>query len=476
MLDLFLSLTEIRIKHDETIPYFMIDLSPILDNVPRWDRFLTVDEQNVETRKLAEEYESVELLELGPSTMGEQILCLKIGEGRFNAFIHGFPNSEEPYGGNHLTYLSRALAENPQVTEQLDYTWYLIKCSDPDAARRNEEFQKGPLDPLNFSLNYYRTPHSITPDGCFPFRYGPLDLNNPTAETRAMMKLIDNVKMSFLSSLHMMKWGGITYMVPHRCPELYADLQNSAKRFNIFLRKRPGTMLAPGIMHAQYLQPARNWVRHYAEGNNNIEPIKGCDIYEYVQVWNPDSFIIIPECCLWYDPRMLDDRESDTTLGEALSYGNDKINEANKFLLELWEEGESILETETPWKKMTWENIEPLIEKYTNVSNPPFKFNPKVHARKATVAEKIGIEGHDDLYRMFNLGGMYKMFDEEAKASGNEKAEELKQRAYDKLGNYDKFLHENYEIVNTPIHNLVGMSIGALLHASQYTKSLVRNP
>ncbi len=454
----------------------MIDLSPILDNVPHWDLFLTVDEQNEETRKLAEEYESVELLELGPSTMGEQILCLKIGEGRFNAFIHGFPNSEEPYGGTHLTYLSRALAENPEITEKLDYTWYLVKCSDPDAARRNEEFQKGPLDPLNFSINYYRTPHSITPDGCFPFRYGPLDLNNPTAETRAMMKLIDNVKMSFLSSLHMMKWGGITYMVPHRCPELYADLQNSAKRFNIFLRKRPGTMLAPGIMHAQYLQPARNWVRHYAEGNKNIEPIQGCDIYEYVQVWNPDSFIIIPECCLWYEPRMLDDRESDSTLGEALSYGNDKINEANNFLLKLWKEGEPVLDTETPWKKMTWENIKPLIEKYTNVSNPPFKFNPKVHARKATVAEKIGIEGHDDLYRMFNLGGMYKMFDEEAKASGNEKAEELKQRAYDKLINYDKFLHKNYEIVNTPIHNLVGMSIGALLHASQYTKNLVRNP
>lgn len=134
------------------------------------------------------------------------------------------------------------------------------------------------------------------------------------------------------------------------------------------------------------------------------------------------------------------------------------------------------METETPWKRMTWENVEPLIAKYTNVSNPPFKFNPKVHARKATVAEKIGIEGHDDLYRMFNLGGMYKMFDEEAKATGNDKALELKQRIHDKLAVYDKFLHENYTIVNTPIHNLVGMSIGALLATSQYTKTLVRNP
>jgi hypothetical protein len=235
-------------------------------------------------------------------------------------------------------------------------------------------------------------------------------------------------------------------------------------------------MLAPGIMHAQYLQPARNYIRHYAAGNHNLEPINGCDSYEYAQIWNPDSFIIIPECCLWYEPRMLDDRESDTTLGEAFEYGNGKMNEANNFLLDTWKEAEPHLKTDTPWKKMTWENVEPLIAKYTNVSNPPFKFNPKVHARKATVAEKIGIEGHDDLYRMFNLGGMYKMFDEEVKASGSEKAQELKDRCHDRLVEYDKFLHGEYDIVNTPIRNLVGMSIGAVLEASQYTRGLVRNP
>jgi hypothetical protein len=152
------------------------------------------------------------------------------------------------------------------------------------------------------------------------------------------------------------------------------------------------------------------------------------------------------------------------------------MNEANNFLLDTWKEAEPHLKTDTPWKQMTWENVEPLIAKYTNVSNPPFKFNPKVHARKATVAEKIGIEGHDDLYRMFNLGGMYKMFDEEVKASGSEKAQELKDRCHDRLAEYDKFLHAEYEIVNTPIRNLVGMSIGAVLEASQYTRGLVRNP
>ena len=70
----------------------------------------------------------MELMDIGKSTMGESILCLKIGEGKYNAFIHGFPNCEEPYGGNHLTYLSEALAEHDEIREALDYTWYLVKC------------------------------------------------------------------------------------------------------------------------------------------------------------------------------------------------------------------------------------------------------------------------------------------------------------------------------------------------------------
>ena len=453
----------------------MPDYSPILDNIPEWDRFLTVDEQNDESRRLADEFpDRVELMDLGSSTEGESIYCLKIGDGKYNAFIHGFPNSEEPYGGNLLTYFSRALAENPELTEAMDYTWYLVKCSDPDAARRNEGFQKGPLTPLNFSLNYYRTPQSITPEGCFPFRYGPLDIDSPTAETRAMMNLIDRVRMSFLSSLHMMKWGGVGFMVPHPCPELYADLQNTAKRFDVFLMKRPGTMLAPGVLHAAYLQSARNWVRHHAAGNRNIEAIQGCEIYEYVQVLNPNAFIVVPECCIWYDPRMLDDRAGDTTLGEALSYANEVTDRARQFELKIWREAEPHLKTETPYREMVWKTIEPLIAQYTNVSNPPFEPDPKHYGRKITVAEKIGIEAHDDLYRMFSLGGMYRMLEEEYRATASGAIEHLRAEVHQQLLEYDCFLHENYDVVNTPINNLVGMGIGTLLHAAQYTKSLER--
>jgi len=453
----------------------MTDLYALLEDLPKFDSFVTVDEQIAAARRLAAEYpEGVQLLELGPSTSGEQIYCLKVGEGRFNAFVHGFPNSEEPYGGNLVGELARLLAANPSLSRDLDYTWYLVMCSDPDGARRNEAFQRGPMTPLNFSLNYYRTPHSITPDACFPFRYGPLDLNAPTAETRAMMSLLDRVPMTFLSGLHMMKWGGISYMVPHACPELYPGLQEAARRFGVFLRKRPGTMLAPGIMHAAYLQPARNWVRHWAAGNRNLEPISGCDLYEYVQVINPNAFMLIPECCLWYDPRMLDDRPSGANLGDALSYADAVTDAAEAFVLDLWREATPHLAVDTPWRVMVAEKMAARIEQHTNVSNPPFEFERRVRERPISVAEKIGIEGHDDIYRMFDLGGMYKVLEEEHMATGQAALAKLRDRARERLIEYDAFLHRNYDVVNTPIRSLVGMGIGALIEGARYAKTLER--
>jgi len=451
------------------------DFSPVLDGIPDWEKYLTVDQIREEAARLVSEYPSkVELIDLGKSTEGESIICLKVGDGKYNALIHGFPNSEEPYGGNLLTYLARALVENPEVIEALDYTWYLVPCSDPDAARLNEGYQAGKNTVLNYCMNYYRTPVSISPELCFPIRFGPLDLNNPVPETKALMKVMDKVKLHFISSLHMMKWGGISYMVPFECPELYADLQNATQRFNIFLRKRPGTMLAPGMMWAEYLTAARNWIRHYATGNTNIEPIKGSQMLEYGQQYNPHMFIMIPECCHWYDPRMLDDRPSDTTIGEAFEYGDGKMREMEEFILDLWKRAEPDLKHDTVFRRMMQEDIDPLIRKYTNVSNPPFRFSDDYLKRKATIAQKIGIEGHDDLYRMFWLGGLVRTFDLEYEKSENNNIKALREEAYTKLAEWDKFLHENYEVIHHPIRDLVGMSIGALLSSAEYAKRLQR--
>ena len=450
----------------------MLDFLNILEEVPKWSSYLTVDELHQGNAELVNEYPGkVDLIGLGNSNNGEIIDCLKIGEGRYKALIHGFPNCEEPFGGNLLDYLAKALVQDDELRDSLDYTWYLIKCSDPDGARLNEGFHKGPHTPMNFTLNYYRTPNSRTPESCFPFRFGPLDLNNPVPETEALMKLMNRVPFHFVSSLHMMKWGGITYEVPHPCPELYAPFWDMAKRFNVFLRKRPGTTITPGVMQAAYLTPARGYLKHWAKGDTNIEPIQGCYIYEYGQIINPHMFMMIPECCIWYDPAMWNDSPSETSLGESLRYANTRDNEVNNYMLNVWNEALSYLDTQSPFRALMEEWIGPIVKKYTNVSNPPFSLDQRLHSRKITVAEKIGIEGRSDLYRLFYLGGLIRTFDVELSKGEKEKIAVLRENVMEKLNEYASYLKNNYTALEHPIRNLVGMSLGSILHAAIYAKN-----
>jgi hypothetical protein len=450
----------------------MTDFSEVLEGVPDWKKYYTLDELRESSGQLTSDYPGmVELLNLGKSTGGEEIECLKIGDGRFNALIHGFPNPEEPFGGNLLDYLSWALAEDDELREELDYTWYIVKCSDPDGARRNEGFQVGPYTPMNFTLNYYRTPNTLTAESCFPYRFGPLNLDDPVPETLALMTLMDRIPFDFVSSLHMMKWGGITYEVPEPCPELYPPLWEVAKKFHVFPRKRLGTTLASGIQLADYFSPARGWVRQWVGGNTNLEPIRGCYIYEYGLMRNPKLFMMVPECCIWHDERMWNDELSDSTVWDLAEYGNERGSEANEFMVKTWKQMVPHLVDGSPFKVMMEEWMEPIIEKYTNVTDPPFTFNEKIHARRATVAEKIGMEGRADLYRMFYLGGMIRAAEHQLEQGGDSELGAMRDEIISKLEEYEAFLNKYYDVKAHPIRNLVGMSLGSILHSMEYVKS-----
>jgi hypothetical protein len=227
-------------------------------------------------------------------------------------------------------------------------------------------------------------------------------------------------------------------------------------------------------MKADYLTPARGFIRYWAKGNINIEPIQGCYIYEYGQMRNPNLFMMIPECCIWYDPRMWDDTPMDVPLGDSLRYAHKRMNETNKYLLNLWNRALPYMKSVTPIRSMMEEDMAPLLKDYTNVSNPPFKFDEKVYSRTATLAEKIGVEGREDLYVMFPLGGLIRSFDEELSKGGSGKLGDLREEAYNQLLVYDRHLHETYRVTAHPIRNLVGVGIGSILHSAEYARVLQR--
>ena len=241
--------------------------------------------------------------------------------------------------------------------------------------------------------------------------------------------------------------------------------------FDIFPRKRPGTTIAPGVSKAYYLTVACGYLRQWSSGNKNIEPISGCYIYEYGQMRNPHMFMMIPECTFWYDPRMRDDTTTDDRVGDSLKVAQDIVSDVQGFMLDVWEKALPHLKNETPQKVMIEYMMKPLIKSYTNVSNPVLTFNKDIHERKATVAEKVAIEGREVSFRMTHLGGLWRVLDAELSFGGNEVVDGLRSDVYEKIMAYDARLNEDFDVTLNPIRHNVGMMISSIIHSAVYAKN-----
>jgi len=175
------------------------ELLHILDDVPNYEAFLTVDELKESTSRLAEQYpEVVQHFPIGTSRQGETIEAIKIGQGPKTALLFAMPHPNEPIGSMMLEFFSQRLAEDAALREFLGYTWYLVKCIDPDGARLNEGWFKGPFTLENYARHYYRPPAYQQVAWTFPIEYKTLRYENPIPETQALMGLIEKVRPDFM--------------------------------------------------------------------------------------------------------------------------------------------------------------------------------------------------------------------------------------------------------------------------------------
>lgn len=452
----------------------MFDFSDVLTNVPDYREYLGVDELNASSEELAKSYpDKVQLLNLGKSRNGESIKCLKIGDGKYRALIYGFPNPEEPLGGSLLEYFCNVLAENGALLKQLDYTWYIIKCIDPDGARRNEGFLKGPFTHLNFAKNYYRTPLPFAGEMNFPYRHGELAFNDPLPETKALMKIMDQTSLDFISSLHVIKWGSIIYEVSESCPHLYPVMHKLARDNSVPLYMRAGTsltQLAPGIHLAGYFTPARNYFKAKMAGKE-VGEIKGAYVFEYALLSNPHVFMMIPECSLWYDDRLWDNTPIDAKVGEVVECAGQTVADTNKFVLSIYDRAEPFLKHSSPFLEMNKERVKRIRKPMLDVLYISSGITKEQLNQPVTRAGKINTEGRADVYRLFTLGGIIRMLDYElSKESGKAELEALKDETLDKLQEWSTFNNKKYDCKAHPIRNLIRMNLGSILHSAEYVK------
>jgi hypothetical protein len=203
----------------------------LLASIPAYQQFFTLAEHDARSRDLAERFpDRVKLFEIGRSQKGRPILALGIGQGRRNALFYGCPHPNEPIGAMLIDHLAASLAMNPRLSQDLDYTFYLVKAWDVDSVVLNESWYKGPFDIGSYTLGYYRPPVNLQVDRTFPIDYKELHFAEPLPETAAMMRLIDEIKPAFVYSLHNAGFGGVFWYISDSFSSLFAPFKAAAAK------------------------------------------------------------------------------------------------------------------------------------------------------------------------------------------------------------------------------------------------------
>jgi len=252
-------------------------IKEILDKIPNYKEFMTIEELSKSSKKLANEFESVEIFEIGKSKERRIINCLKIGNGNQNALLIAFPHPNEPIGSLTVDFFSRFLAENPNLTKKMGFTWYLIYAIDIDGAILNEGWFKGKFDPIKHARNYYRPSMHEQVEWTFPINYKKLNFATPIPETQALINLINNTKPYFTYSLHNAGFCGVFYYVSKEIKKMCHEF--------IYLVKEEGLPIHEG-------EPEYPFIKKHSPGIYQSTGVKDTyDFMESIGIYDPTKLV-----------------------------------------------------------------------------------------------------------------------------------------------------------------------------------------
>ncbi|MGI6566816.1 MAG: hypothetical protein GX341_00865 [Firmicutes bacterium] len=314
----------------------MVNWEQIEARIPEYEVFLTVDELNSRTKQLSRRYpDVVEQSVIGRSRLGEPIYCLKIGEGRKRVVWFGCPHPNEPIGTLTIDFWAELLAKDDALREELDCTFFLVKCIDPDGTRLNEGWFKGPFDIYTYASNFYRPAGKDQVEWTFPIEYKTLKFDSPLPETQALMELIDTAKPHFLYALHNAGFGGAYFYINRQVPSLYPELHRAIENLGIPLSQgEPEVPWAKTFAKAVYeltkSTDAYDYYAQFAPGDPAQMVMAGASSSEYAAKYN--TLCLVSELPYFYHPSIDDASPTDRMRTEVLSSSLEMQQEMVGFL------------------------------------------------------------------------------------------------------------------------------------------------
>ena len=345
-------------------------IQKLIDNIPDYQQFLTVDEMDENSKKLAAEFpDIVEIFEAGKSRKGHPIYCLKIGKGSRNALMFGCPHPNEPMGAMLLEYFSRALAEDEGLRSELDYTWYLIKSIDLDGTQLNEGWFKGPITLTNFTRHYFRPAGYEQVEWNFPFHYKNYTYDTPIPETVCLMNLIDKIQPQFMYSLHNAGFGGTYWYLTREIPELWDKFYTATAKQDIPLHLgEPEVNYITPFSQAIYPMISSKDTYDYNEKYGTVAPEKlmstGTSSADYALQQGYDTTTLVTELPYFYEPRIQSDKLMDFSRREAALKGREILHENRKAVKLRYDQIADLISDDNGFAKMVSNGYEHFEEDY----------------------------------------------------------------------------------------------------------------
>lgn len=452
----------------------------LLNKIPDYKTFLTLEELDASSRALAEKYpDVVSIFEMGRTKDDYPLLCLKIGNGSKNALMFGCPHPNEPIGTMMLEYFTENLAKNKALRDELDYTWYVVKAWDADGLKLNEKWLKGPYSIYNYSRNFFRPAGHRQVDWTFPVDYKGLHFHDTIPEAEAMMALIDEVKPTFIYSLHNAGFGGVYWYMSGQLPELYDRMYDAANRVQVPLNlgepEAPYCIaFAPAIYQSLGIEQEYDYIEKFSP--------EGTDVGAHFKVGNNSesyartrhgSFTLLTELPYFYDKRIMDKSDGTMTRREAVLKSLDTNQESNRYILDTMAISRQYFAPLNPFKLALDAFTESRSDQATrNMVNTDPEF-----AKTATVAEEFDNLLMSRFYKSLSYGMLIRANEYELEAM--EKAGEVnpeKKAALEKARDIAIVHHKeltdlleqeiDYEVV--PIRKLVSIQLECGLLVGQY--------
>ena len=378
----------------------------LLEEIPSYEHFLTAEELDENSRKLAEKYpDAVSLSVIGKSRAGKDLLCLKIGDEPKTALMFGLPHPNEPIGTMMLEYLTERLAADEELRHAFGYTLYAVKAWDYDGYERNEGWIKGPYTLTNYSRNFYRPIGKQQVDWTFPVDYKELHFHDVMPEAEAMMKLIDAIRPDFIYSLHNAGFGGVYwYLTKDLDKNLYESLYEAPRKQEIPIHfgepESPALQVFyPAVFESGGICQEYDYLEKYGVKDIASEIDCGTCSDEYAHQLC-GSITFLTEMPYFYDARIADRSESDITRGEAIKTRIAWTKESNRKLKEALALSEDCLGNDNPFR----DSVVCFMKTGSDEAELRMADEDPAYQNKATVAEKFDSIQCSKFYRLLSYG------------------------------------------------------------------------